>query len=248
MAGHSKWANIKHRKSAQDAKRGKIFTKLIREITIAARGGATPEDNPSLRTAIAKALGANMTRDTIDRAIAKGAGTAGGEGLEEITYEGYGPGGVALLVETATDNRNRTVSEVRHILTKYGGNMGTTGSVNYLFDRKGEILLDATTYTEEGIMDIALEAGAEDIVTENDQLALYCPADTFSHLFDALQKASIATQSAEIRMIAQTNVDVDAETAAKLIKLVDFLEDLDDTQNVYHNASISDQVLEQLNA
>jgi len=248
MAGHSKWANIKHRKSAQDAKRGKVFTKLIREITIAARKGAAPEDNPSLRSAVAKALGANMTRDTIDRAIAKGAGTAGGDELEEITYEAYGPGGVALLIETATDNRNRTVGEVRHALTKHGGNMGTNGSVNYLFTRSGEIRLDAAACSEEAVMEIALEAGAQDLTEEEGQLLVHTSAEDFSTVYEALQGASMQPMEAEVRMLPQNEVELDEDNARKLLKLLDMLEDLDDTQNVYHNAGINDEVLARLNA
>ena len=249
MAGHSKWANIRYRKSAQDARRGKIFTRLIRAITIAARQGAAPEDNPLLRSAVTKALAANMTRDTIDRAVAKGSGTAGGDQLEEIVYEGYGPGGVALLIETATDNRNRTVSEVRHALTRNGGNMGASGSVNYLFQRVGEIRLNGNAYSEEQIMELVLDAGADDLSEdEANQLIVRTSYEAFSKVCAMLEAASITPEAAEIQMLASTEVELGEDQAHTLLKLLDMLEDLDDTQNVYHNASINDEVLQRLNA
>ncbi len=247
MAGHSKWANIKHRKAAQDAKRGKVFTKLIRELVVAAKqGGPTPEDNPRLRAAVDKALGANMTRDTIDRAIARGAGTNEADNMEEITYEGYGPGGVAVLVEAMTDNRNRTVAEVRHAFTKRGGNLGTDGSVAYLFARKGQISF-APGADEEQVMDVALEAGAEDIEANADgSIDVTTPWEDFSAVKSALEEAGLEPEGGEVTMIASTTVPVDASGAETIMGLVDALEDLDDVQNVYSNVDIPDDVLAEL--
>jgi len=247
MAGHSKWANIKHRKAAQDAKRGKIFTKLIRELTVAAKlGGPVPADNPRLRAAVDKALTANMTRDTIDRAIARGAGSNDADNMEELTYEGYGSGGVAVLVEVMTDNRNRTVSEVRHAFSKCGGNLGTDGSVAYLFTRRGQISY-APGIDEDGLMEAALEAGAEDVVANDDgSFDVFTAFEDFGAVKDALDTAGFASEAAEISMIPSTTTPLDLETAQKVIRLVDMLEDLDDVQNVYSNAEISDDVLEQM--
>lgn len=242
MAGHSKWANIKHRKAAQDAKRGKIFTKLIREITTAARlGDADPANNPRLRAAVAAALTGNMTRDTINRAIARGAGGGDGEQLETIVYEGYGPAGSAVMVECLTDNRNRTVAEVRHAFSKCGGNLGTDGSVAYLFSKKG--LLTFVGADEDALMDAALEAGADDVVTEEDgSIEVYTSPNDFGTVLDGLEAAGFKPQSAEVTMIPSTEAELDAETAPKLMRLIDMLEDLDDVQEVYHNGSISDEV------
>ena len=247
MAGHSKWANIKHRKAAQDAKRGKVFTKLIRELVVAAKqGGPTPEDNPRLRAAVDKALGANMTRDTIDRAIARGAGTNDADNMEEITYEGYGPGGVAILVEAMTDNRNRTVAEVRHAFTKRGGNLGTDGSVAYLFERKGQITF-APGVDEEQVMEVALDAGAEDIEANDDgSIDVTTPWEDFSAVKGALEQAGLTPEGGEVTMIASTTVPVDASGAETIMGLVDALEDLDDIQNVYSNVDIPDEVLAEL--
>ncbi|MCK2084762.1 MULTISPECIES: YebC/PmpR family DNA-binding transcriptional regulator [Aeromonas] len=242
MAGHSKWANIKHRKAAQDAKRGKIFTKLIREITTSARlGDADPANNPRLRAAVAAALTGNMTRDTINRAIQRGAGGGDGEQLETIVYEGYGPAGSAVMVECLTDNRNRTVAEVRHAFSKCGGNLGTDGSVAYLFSKKG--LLTFVGVDEDALMDAALEAGADDVVTEEDgSIEVYTTPNDFGTVLDALEAAGFKPQSAEVTMIASTEAELDADTAPKLMRLIDMLEDLDDVQEVYHNGSISDEV------
>lgn len=247
MAGHSKWANIKHRKAAQDAKRGKVFTKLIRELTISARlGGPVPADNPRLRSAVDKALGANMTRETIDRAIARGAGSNDADNMEELTYEGYGAGGVAILVEAMTDNRNRTVGEVRHAFSKCGGNLGTDGSVAYLFTRRGRISY-LPDVDEDGLMEAALEAGAEDIVSNDDgSIDVYTTFEEFGLVKDALDAAGFAAESAEVSMIPSTTTALDVETAEKVIKLIDMLEDLDDVQNVYSNAEIADEVMDQL--
>ncbi|MBM0491557.1 YebC/PmpR family DNA-binding transcriptional regulator [Aeromonas jandaei] len=242
MAGHSKWANIKHRKAAQDAKRGKIFTKLIREITTSARlGDADPANNPRLRAAVAAALTNNMTRDTINRAIQRGAGGGDGEQLETIVYEGYGPAGSAVMVECLTDNRNRTVAEVRHAFSKCGGNLGTDGSVAYLFTKKG--LLTFVGADEDALMEAALEAGADDVVTEEDgTIEVYTTPNDFGSVLDGLEAAGFKAQSAEVTMIPSTEAELDAETAPKLMRLIDMLEDLDDVQEVYHNGSISDEV------
>ncbi len=247
MAGHSKWANIKHRKAAQDAKRGKIFTKLIRELVIAAKqGGPAPEDNPRLRAAVDKALGANMTRDTIDRAIARGAGNNDADNMEELTYEGYAAGGIAVLIEAMTDNRNRTVAEVRHAFSKRGGNLGTDGSVAYLFNRVGQISF-APGADEEQVMEIALEAGAEDIEAYDDgSIDVTTAWEDFSSVKDALESAGLEPDGGEVTMVASTTVPVDLEGAQKLMALVEMLEDLDDVQNVYTNVDIPDEVYAEL--
>ncbi|MCK0538194.1 YebC/PmpR family DNA-binding transcriptional regulator [Alcanivorax quisquiliarum] len=242
MAGHSKWANIKHRKAAQDAKRGKIFTKLIREITVAARlGGPEPNDNPRLRAVVDKALTANMTRDTIDRAIKRGAGNDDTSNMSEITYEGYGPAGVAVLVETMTDNVNRTVSDVRHAFTKHGGNLGTNGSVAYLFSKRGEILFEPGT-DEEALMEAALEAGAEDVQVDDDGsiTVITTPDGSFGEVVDALKAAGFAPVDAEVTMHPSTEAEVDGDTAATIMKMIDHMEDLDDVQNVYTNVRFPD--------
>lgn len=247
MAGHSKWANIKHRKAAQDAKRGKMFTKLIRELVVAARqGGPEPADNPRLRAAVDKALGSNMTRDTIDRAIARGAGTNEADNMEELTYEGYAPGGVAVLVEVMTDNRNRTVAEVRHAFSKRGGNLGTDGSVAYMFSRKGQIGF-APGVDEEQLLELALDAGAEDIESNDDgSVNVTTPWEEFGEVKSSLEQAGLTPEGGEVTMVAATMVPLDLDSAATVVGLVDALEDLDDVQNVYTNAEIPDEVLEQL--
>jgi YebC/PmpR family DNA-binding regulatory protein len=247
MAGHSKWANIQHRKNAQDAKRGKIFTKLIREITVAARNGdPNPNANPRLRTAVDKALTANMTRDTIERAIKRGAGAIEGEHYEEVRYEGYGPGGAAVLVDCMTDNRNRTAGDVRYAFSKYGGNLGTDGSVAYLFTKLGVLNYPAGS-DEDTLMEAALEAGAQDVVTNDDGSidVLTDPAD-FSRVKDALLVAELIPESAEVTMRPSTSAVLDAEAAASMVKMLDVLEDLDDVQQVYSNADISEEILAQL--
>ena len=238
MAGHSKWANIKHRKAAQDAKRGKIFTKLIREITVAARmGGPEIADNPRLRAAVDKALSNNMTKDTIDRAIKRGAGDDDGANMEEITYEGYGKNGVAVLVDTMTDNVNRTVSEVRHAFSKFGGNLGTSGSVAFLFTKRGEIFFEPGV-EEEKLMEAALEAGAEDVEENEDGsfLVITRPDKSFGEVVDGLKEAGLEPADAEVTMSPSTEAEIDAETAETVGKMIDLLEDLDDVQNVYTNA------------
>ncbi|ARU29829.1 YebC/PmpR family DNA-binding transcriptional regulator [Cellvibrio sp. PSBB006] len=248
MAGHSKWANIKHRKARQDAKKGKVFTKVIRELTVAAKGGPNPADNPRLRAAVDKALSENMKRDTIDKAIARGAGTADGDNYEEITYEGYGVGGVAFIVECMTDNRNRTVGEVRHAFTKRGGNLGTDGSVAYLFSRKGQISFEPGI-DEDKLMEAALEAGADDVITNDDgSYDVMTSFEDYLNVKDALLEAGFKPASADIAMIPSVTVSLDKEGAEKILGLVDMLEDLDDVQNVYTNADIPDDVMEQLNS
>ncbi|WP_286239000.1 YebC/PmpR family DNA-binding transcriptional regulator [Neptuniibacter halophilus] len=246
MAGHSKWANIKHRKAAQDAKRGKIFTKLIRELVVAAKeGGGNPEDNPRLRAAVDKALGANMKRDTIDKAILRGAGGGEGENYDELTYEGYGSNGVAILVECMTDNVNRTVAGVRAAFNKYNGNLGTNGSVSYLFEKKGQITF-ADEADEEQIMDAALEAGADDVVSNDDgSIDVFTPWQEFMDVKQSLTDAGLEAVHAEVSMIPSTTVELDVETARKVLKLIDALDDLDDSQNVYHNAIIPEEAMEE---
>jgi YebC/PmpR family DNA-binding regulatory protein len=246
MAGHSKWANIKHRKAAQDAKRGKAFTKIIRELVVAAKnGGPNAADNPRLRAVVDKALVANMKRDTIDKAIARGAGTAEGDDYEELTYEGYGAGGAAVLVECMTDNRNRTVSEVRHAFSKRGGNLGTDGSVSYLFTKLGQIIF-APGANEDELMEAALEAGADDVISHEDgSIEVITSPETFMDVKDALAgKGEIA--NAEIAMVPSTSAELDEAAADQFLKMIDMLEELDDVQNVFHNAEISDEIMEKL--
>lgn len=239
MAGHSKWANIKHAKARVDKKRGKVFTKLIREIQVAARMGGGDEDaNPRLRLAVTKALGANMPRNTIDRAIKRGAGGDESEQMFEITYEGYGPNGVAVMVECLTDNKNRTVAEVRHALSKAGGNLGSDGSVNYLFSKTG-VLAFAAGAPEEQIMEIALEAGADDICTNDDgSIDVTTSPENFEAVKNAMESANLTPVAADITMGASTEVELDTEQGEKMLRLIDRLEDLDDVQNVYSNAII----------
>lgn len=247
MAGHSKWANIQHRKGAQDKKRGKVFTKLIREITVASRmGGGDPSANPRLRLAMDKALGANMPKDTIERAIKRGSGELDGENYEELRYEGYGPGGVAVMVDCMTDNRNRTVSEVRHAFTKSGGNLGTDGSVAYLFENRG-ILSYPVGADEDAIMEAALEAGAEDVVVNDDgSIDVYTTPDDYQQVKEGMVAAELEPDNAEVTMLASTNVPLGEDDAAKMVRLLETLEDLDDVQNVYSNADISEEVLEKI--
>lgn len=245
MAGHSKWANIKFRKGVQDARRGKLFTKLIREITVAARtGGGDASSNPRLRTAVDKALTANMTRDTIDRAIKRGTGELGGEHYEEIRYEGYGPGGVAIMVECTTDNRTRTVGEVRHAFAKHGGNLGTDGSVGYLFRKIGQLLFAPGT-SEEAVMAVALDAGAEDVRTEADgSIEVVGNPEDFHALCAAMERAGLKPAQAEIVHRAATEVMVAGEDAERTWKLIEVLDDLDDVQNVYTNAEFAEGFVE----
>jgi YebC/PmpR family DNA-binding regulatory protein len=236
MAGHSKWANIKFRKGAQDARRGKIFTKLIREITVSAQmGGADEASNSRLRDAITKAFKANMKRDTIDNAIKRGIGGLDGANMMEMRYEGYAPGGVAILVDCLSDNKNRTVSEVRHAFTKHGGNLGTDGSVAYLFTHRGEILLAPTDQLDQA-MDVAIEAGAEDVLVEDGQIEVVTAVENYHQVMEKLMAASLEIEESQLTMHAQTLIPVDQETAETIIKLIDMLEDLDDVQAVHSNA------------
>jgi YebC/PmpR family DNA-binding regulatory protein len=247
MAGHSKWANIKHRKAGQDAKRGKIFTKMLREITVAVRtSGPDAGSNPSLRTAIDKALGVNMRRDTIDNAIKKASGTLEGVNYETIRYEGYGPGGTAVIVDCLTDNRNRTVGEVRHAFSKSGGNLGTDGSVAYMFSKLG-ILSYAPSIDEDALMEAALEAGAEDVTNYDDgAVDVITTPENYLTVKDALIAAGFEPDNAEVTMQAATMAELDSDDAEKMLRLIDRLEDLDDVQNVYSNADISDEIMEGL--
>jgi YebC/PmpR family DNA-binding regulatory protein len=248
MAGHSKWANIKHRKAAQDKKRGKIYTKLIREITVAARsgGGGDPSANPRLRLAMDKALGANMNKDTIERAIKRGTGEGDDANYEEVRYEGYGPGGTAVMVDCMTDNRNRTVSEVRHAFTKSGGNLGTDGSVAYLFNRLGMLTYPAGS-DEDAIMEAALEAGAEDVSTNDDgSIEVLTGFEDFMVVKDAMEAAGLKPEHAEIIEKPTTDTVVSEEDAEKIMRLIDTLEDLDDVQEVHTNADFPDDVLAKL--
>ncbi|MDG6881267.1 Probable transcriptional regulatory protein HI_0315 [Phocoenobacter uteri] len=242
MAGHSKWANIKHRKAAQDAQRGKIFTKLIRELVTAAKiGGGDPAANPRLRTAIDKALASNMTRDTINRAVERGVGGGDDTNMETKIYEGYGAGGVAVMVECLSDNANRTISQVRPSFTKCGGSLGTEGSVGYLFTKQGLILIAEAD--EDALTEVAIEAGADDIQPQDDgSFEIYTAWEEVSAVKDEIEKAGFKVESAEVTMIPSTSVDLDAETAPKLLRLIDMLEDCDDVQNVYHNGEISDEI------
>jgi len=250
MAGHSKFANIKHRKAAQDKKRGKIFTKLIREITVAARGGGGGDvaANPRLRLVVDKALGANMTRDTIERAIKRGTGEGDETNYDEIRYEGYGPAGTAIMVDCLTDNRNRTVSEVRHAFTKAGGNLGTDGSVAYMFARTGVLLYPAGS-DEDAIMEAALEAGAEDVATNDDgSIEVITSYEDFIAVKDAMTAAGFAPEQAEVIEKAANLINVELDDAEKILRLIDTLEDLDDVQEVHTNADFSDEVMAQLSA
>lgn len=244
MAGHSKWANIRHKKAAQDAKRGKIFTKLAREITVAAReGGGDPETNPRLRAAIEKARKFNMPKENIERAIKRGTGEIAGESFEEVTYEGYGPGGVAIIVKCLTDNRNRTAAEVRHAFSKHGGNLGTSGCVSWMFERKGVIVIPADSYDEETVMLAALDAGAEDIVTEDGKFVVYTQPSDLETVRKGLIDAGVEVEEAKLDLIPTTTTKVEGETALKVLKLLEALEDLDDVQEVYSNFDMPEEVM-----
>ncbi|MBS9779380.1 MAG: YebC/PmpR family DNA-binding transcriptional regulator [Moraxellaceae bacterium] len=247
MAGHSKWANIKHKKAKEDAKRGKIFTKIIREIISATKqGDPDPATNPRLRAAVEKALSANMTKDTINRAIERGAGNGDGGNMEEITYEGYGTNGVAVIVETMTDNVNRTVGEVRHAFSKFGGNLGTSGSVSYLFSKRGEIIFNDVSLEDDIIM-VALDAGALDIENDGESLIVITEPENFGAVKDALNEAGLESDNAEVTMSPSTEAEIDnLEDAEKVMKMIDLLEDLDDVQEVYTNVSFTDEVMAQL--
>jgi YebC/PmpR family DNA-binding regulatory protein len=247
MAGHSKWAGIKHKKAIVDARRGKLFTKLARAITVAAKeGGGDPDGNPSLALAISKAKDASMPKDNIERAVAKGTGAgADAESYESVLYEGYGPGGVAMLIEAMTDNRNRTGSEVRHLLSKHGGNLGEPGSVAYLFDKKGIIVVDAEKYSEDDLMP-AIEAGAEDIALDEDVFEILTEPSDLTAVREALVEAGIELESAEVRWQPKTTVPLDEDGAAKLLRLIEALEDNDDVDQVNANFDVSAEVLEKV--
>lgn len=247
MAGHSKWANIKHRKARQDAVKGKVFTKIIREIVSAAKqGDPDPDKNPRLRAVIEKALSVNMTRDTINRAVDRGTGGGDTENMDEISYEGYGIGGVAVLVETMTDNVNRTVSEVRHAFTKYDGNLGTSGSVAYLFNKRGEITFNDVSLEDE-VMLVALDAGALDIENDDESLLVITEWENFGQVKDALNAAGLVSDNAEVTMSPSTTAEIDnVDDAEKVMKMIDMLEDIDDVQEVYSNVNFSSDVMAQL--
>ena len=239
MAGHSKWANIKHRKARQDASRGKVWTKVIREITVAAKGGPDPDDNPRLRLALDKANAANMPKDNIKRAIEKGSGTGETGALEEIIFEGYGPGGVAILVETMSDNRNRTVSDVRHAFSKFGGNLGTDGSVSYLFNKIG-IIHVLKNYPEDSLMEIALDSGAEDLTDEGEYFEIVTSSSDLSNVLKAFKDNNIENVNAELTLRAETSISIDQEMSEKVLKIMDFMDELDDVQEVHTNAEFPD--------
>jgi YebC/PmpR family DNA-binding regulatory protein len=242
MAGHSKWANIQHRKGRQDAKRGKIFTRLIKEITVASRmGGGDPDMNPRLRLAVDKATENNMPKDNIERAIKKGTGVGEAEAYEEVVYEGYGPGGAALYVETLTDNKNRTVGELRHALTKFGGNLGASGCVSYLFEKKGQLVFDRAGLDADKLLEAALESGADDVIETGDSIEVATTPGGFEALRRALEAAGWKPASAGIVMAPASTVGIQGAAAESMLRLVDALEDLDDVQNVYANYDISDE-------
>lgn len=248
MSGHSKWSTIKHKKGAADAKRGKIFTKIIKEITIAARmGGGDPEGNARLRQAILAAKAENMPKDNIERAIKKGTGElAGAASYEEVTYEGYGPGGVAVLVEVMTDNKNRTVAEIRHIFSKHGGNLGENGCVAWMFDKKGSIIFDKSDVIEDDLMELVLESGGEDVKEEESQYEVITDPDSFESVKEAIDNAGLTYVLAEISMVPQTSVKLDEHRATQMLKLMEKMDDNDDVQNVYANFDIPDDVMEKL--
>jgi YebC/PmpR family DNA-binding regulatory protein len=245
MSGHSKWATIKHKKAALDAKRGKVFTRLIKEITIAARSGGDPDGNPRLRSAIAAAKAGSMPAENIKRAIQRGTGEIEGGQIDELTYEGYGPGGAAVMVDVATDNKNRTVSEIRHLFSKNGGNLGESGSVAWMFDRKSQIVIEDDKATEDQLMEIALEAGAEDIRNEG-QWEILSPPEAHEAVVVALEKAGIPTISAEIAMVPQNLVKLEGSQAKGMLRLSEALEEHEDVQNVYSNFDIDESEMEAL--
>ena len=246
MAGHSKWANIQHRKSRQDAKKGKAFTKAAKEIILAAKNGGDPDSNARLRSAILAARAVNLPKDKIDSAIRKGTGEEAGGDLYEICYEGYGPGGVAILVEVASDNKNRIVAEVRHTLGKNGGSMGEAGSVSWMFDNRGVFTFESAKYSEDQIMEIALEYGAEDVSEEDGIIEVVTSPTDFEALRLAFEEAKIEIESAELTKLPQNTIEVDAETGRKLLRLIDALEDNEDVQNVYANFDLPDEVMAEL--
>lgn len=242
MSGHSKWANIQHRKGRQDAKRGKVFTKAAKEIIIAAKSGGDPAGNPRLRAAIAAAKAVNLPKDKIEAAIRKGTGEDAGGDFAEVFYEGYGPGGIAIMVEAATDNKNRTVAEVRHLFTKHGGSMGENGSVAWMFERKGVIGVDKKNIDEEKLMEVALEAGAEDVLDDGDTWTIQTAMADFALVRDSLETGGVEMDSASLEMVPANLVPINGETAAKLLRLMEALDENDDVQNVYANADFPDDL------
>jgi len=247
MAGHSKWANIKHRKAAVDAKRGKMFTKLIRELTVASKeGGPDADSNPRLRAAINTAKGQNMPNDTIDRAIKRGSGDMDGVVYQEVFYEGYGPGGSAVYVQALTDNKNRTVAAVRSLFHKNGGNLGETGCVAWIFEMKGRMTFNSKSVTEDQLFEIAIDAGAEDVTTEDNDLVVITNTDDFENVKKVLKDSGLEYDEAEVTMVPQSNVKIDGKEAERMIRLMEALEDSDDVQNVYANFDISEELLEAL--
>ena len=247
MSGHSKWATIKHKKGAADAKRGKLFTKLIKEIAVAARiGGGDPDSNPRLRTAIADAKAVNMPADNIKRGIQRGTGELPGVQYEEIVYEGYGPSGVALIMEIATDNRNRTLAELRHILSKHGGNLGETGCVTWIFSKRGYIVIEKSKVEEDALLELITEAGADDMREDGENWEILCPVENFQRVLDALNKAGIAPAAAELAMVPQTQVKISGKPADQVLRLMDELDEHEDVQHVYANFDIEDAELQSL--
>jgi len=243
MSGHSKWSTIKHKKAATDAKRGKIFTKLIKEITIAARmGGGDPDANPRLRTALAAARAENMPKDNMERAVKKGTGELEGVNYEEVTYEGYGAGGAAVFIESLTDNKNRTVADVRHIFSKAGGNLGESGCVAYMFDKKGYLVVEQSATDEDTLMEVALDAGAEDVREDGDNFEVITEPSDFEGVRDAIETAGIPTIDAEVTMLPQTVTPVTGKEADQMVRLMEALEDCDDVQKVYTNADLPDDM------
>jgi YebC/PmpR family DNA-binding regulatory protein len=247
MSGHSKWSTIKHKKAVTDARRGKLFTRLLREITVSARlGGGDPKANPRLRAAVADARSSSVPNDTIDRAIKKGTGELEGESYEEVTYEGYGPGGVAVLVEGVTDNRNRTASEVRHLFARNGGSLGENGCVSWMFTRRGYFAIDRESMDEERFMDLALELGAQDVAIEEDRYEIYTSMEDFAAVQDELERREVPVAAKELAMIPQSTVEVPPDRAAQVIRLLEALEDQDDVQKVWANFDIDEKVLSEL--
>lgn len=249
MSGHSKWHSIKHKKAAADAKRGKVFTKIIKEMSVAARiGGGDPDANPRLRTAVAAAKAANMPLDNIKRAIMKGTGELPGQQYESVTYEGYGPGGVAVLAEVLTDNKNRTVAELRHLFSKHGGNLGETGCVNWMFGKKGYVAVSTGRVSEEQLLEVVLDAGAEDVRTEGETFAVYAPLESFEAVKETIEKAGIPIHSSELTMIPQNAVRIEGKKAEQVLKLMEALEDHEDVQQVYANFDIDESEMEAIAA
>lgn len=247
MSGHSKWHTIKHKKGKIDAQRGRIFTRIIKEITVSARiGGGVPENNPRLRVALNAAKAANMPSKNMENAIKKGTGELPGVVYEDMTYEGYGPGGVALYIEAVTDNRNRTVGEIRHLLGKYGGNLGESGSVAWMFERKGLISVPTANYSEDSLLDIALECGAEDMAKEDEFFEIYTGFDDFSLVRQAIEERNITIESAEVTMVPQNTIHLEGKEAEQLMKLMELLDDHDDVQNVYANFDIDDSEMQRI--